>query len=223
MRKPKVKTFDELNKGNFTILYAEENVQELGTEFIKRLVIRYETLLATKNIFKPILNKFLNIFISNYIFNFFSIKSSHFYNTSYNNLILTEPENKVSTFTLSKQVKTTIAHFLEGVSSLDFIQENLATLHFSVFLKKLSPMNKAINRKIGLLLQSGIIQKLEEYRHEAVMIAAKKVKKQEKEKLTLDQLALCFVAILICWGICFLVFVIECVVNLQRRWGRSEF
>jgi hypothetical protein len=60
MRKPKVKTFDELNKENFTILYVQENVQELGTEFINRLVIRYETVLATKNVFKPFLQKFLN-------------------------------------------------------------------------------------------------------------------------------------------------------------------
>lgn len=133
------------------------------------------------------------------------------------NEYLVQHENKISLAVLRNEFITDLASGFDEPNSLYVLEEDVATVHYSISLKKASFLNKAINRQIDLLISSGIVQKFESERLKEVA----KTKKREKERaaesksevLTMDHLGICFVAILICLGISFVVFLGEFIVH----------
>jgi Fe2+ transport system protein B len=130
---------------------------------------------------------------------------------------MVEHENKISLAVLRNEFITEFASSFDEPNSLYLLEENVATVHYSISLKKASFLNKAINRQIDLLISSGIVQKFESERLKEIA----KSKRREKERaaesksevLTMDHLGICFVAILICLGISFVVFLGEFIVH----------
>jgi hypothetical protein len=122
---------------------------------------------------------------------------------------------------MRKELLLFTAKNISKPSSVHFLNENLATHHFCMLFKKGRLLNKVMNRKINGLLQAGIITKFETERNEPT----KRVIKQNLEEavgsqaqvLTMDHLGLCFVIIAICWGLCCVVFAIECLVGFFLR------
>jgi hypothetical protein len=127
--------------------------------------------------------------------------------------ISVEHANKISFIVMRKDTQLARALTTDKPTSCHFIEEDLLTDHFCLYLEKSSPLNKIINRKIDQLLQAGIIQKFEDERFEAI----KRVDKSDHEEiarvLTLEHLGLCFIAIMIMLALSCVVFVIECVVG----------
>jgi hypothetical protein len=106
-------------------------------------------------------------------------------------------------------------------SSIHFLKQNFLTVHSSFLLKVGTPMNKAINRKISQLFEGGIVKKLEAERIEAINKANREKTQTpsapEAQILTLEHLGLSFFAILICLGLCTVVFAVECVVGFVQK------
>jgi hypothetical protein len=84
-------------------------------------------------------------------------------------------------------------------------------------MKKHSPLNKILNRKIDQLLQGGIIQyiKANEFFHSAQI--AKKIQEEEDredpKQLTTEHLELCFYAVLIGLALSCVVFLYELLIR----------
>lgn len=97
------------------------------------------------------------------------------------------------------------------------MRENLLTSHYSIFLMKNHPWNEVLKSKIDRLIQSGIIQKLEEKRFKATMQAEKTKTEDDAKVLNMDHLGLCFYVILIFLGLSFVVFVLECLVGYFKN------
>jgi hypothetical protein len=150
----------------------------------------------------------------------FSIKFSDTENIK-DNQTFSDHLIRASAFTMRKEMGNKLAADLDAAPSVYFLDENLATFMFSMFLKKSSRMNKVVKKKIDQLIQSGIVQKLEENRLKAIKLAeARRIDEaaqQNAKILTMDHLGLCFVIIAICWGISFVVFLLECLVGYYRR------
>jgi hypothetical protein len=119
--------------------------------------------------------------------------------------------------TFEKASSIILANLTNKALSQHFTGENLATYHYSLYLKRSSPLNRVISRKIGQLLQAGIIKKFEDERFEAIKRASKQHVEDNAEILTLEHLGLCFFAILICLGLSCIVFVIECFTGFWCR------
>jgi uncharacterized protein YqgQ len=128
-----------------------------------------------------------------------------------------EHSNKIARLVLRKEALNDLSILNRDTSSLHFLGETIATFHFSLYFKKRSPYNKVVNKKIGQLLQAGIIQKSENERFEASKRAAKHKDEENAEILTMDHLGLCFIAIMICLGLSCIVFAIECLTGYLRR------
>jgi uncharacterized protein YqgQ len=129
-----------------------------------------------------------------------------------------EHSNKISWLTRRRETENVLANANEKRSSIGFIDENLMEFRYALLLKKRSPMNEIINRKIGQLLQSGIIQHLEKNRFGAIKKIAAAAKDEENsqedaEQLTMEHLGLCFFAVLIGLALSCFVFAIERLVG----------
>jgi hypothetical protein len=126
-------------------------------------------------------------------------------------------ENKFSYITNLKESQNELASISDKKSSVYYIEEDLATLHYAMSLKKSSPMNKVINRKIDQLLQAGIIQKFEKERFGSLDRVEKSDHEEVNQMLTLEHLGICFVAIMMLLALSCVVFVIECAVGHVKR------
>jgi hypothetical protein len=174
-----------------------------------------------KNLLKGL--NVINNILSTTTFNFllYSIKFPVIFNGSdpslFNFSTYMEHSNKISRMMLRKESVNQQTIFKGGTSSMYFLKEDIITFYYSFLFKKGSPLNKVVNRKIGQLLQGGIIQKAEEERFEASKRAAKYKDEDNPEILTMDHLGLCFIAIMICLGLGCIVFAIECLTGYLRR------
>jgi hypothetical protein len=128
-----------------------------------------------------------------------------------------EHSNKISLITLRKELLNRHSVYNDGTSSLHLMEKDITTFHYSLWFLKGSPLSKVVNKKVGQLLQAGIIQKSENERFEAVKQAAKHKDEENAELLTMDHLGLCFIAIMICLGLSCIVFAIECLTGYLRR------
>jgi hypothetical protein len=129
-----------------------------------------------------------------------------------------EHSNKISWLTRRREAENLMANDNEKRSSIGFIDENLMEFRNALLLLKQSPVNEIINRKIGQLLQSGIIQHLEKNRFAATKKVAAAAKDEENsqddaEQLTMEHLGLCFYAILIGLALSCFVFAFERLVE----------
>jgi hypothetical protein len=132
---------------------------------------------------------------------------------------IVEHSNKISVVTLRKFVDQWISSNSGKKPYFGYIEKNIATFHMSLFLKKHSPLNRAINYKIDQMIQSGIMQRLVDANFEdsAKIINKQNEEENQKEKpeqLTMEHLELCFCAVLIGLAVSFIVFALELLVGL---------
>jgi hypothetical protein len=122
--------------------------------------------------------------------------------------ILTEPENKLTLLVLRKLTKTFLARYLNKAPSLHLLEENTATLHFSLMFYRTSPLKFIFLKTIDQLIDNGVVQKIVE----TSSLADRKVNQDDEpspQQLTIDHLGICFVVIVICLGISCTVFILE--------------
>jgi hypothetical protein len=119
-----------------------------------------------------------------------------------------EHENKLTKIVFRKKFLAAAPDYTEILSSKYLLDENLATLHFSLLLLRSHPLNQIFLRKIDQLLSSGLIQKLEEQTRPST-----KPEDNEAQTLKMDHLDICFNVIMICLGLSCVVFLIECLVK----------
>jgi uncharacterized protein YqgQ len=114
---------------------------------------------------------------------------------------LVEHSNKVSALALRKVQDDLISKWSGKKPEYGYIKEDIMTLHMSMFLRKRSRMNRAINIKIDQLIESGIMQRLEAAYFANSTKVANKQKEDEKQhkpkQLTMEHLEICFYAVLI--------------------------
>lgn len=125
-----------------------------------------------------------------------------------------EPANK-QTMLNYRKISTIASSFDPRNQTLQFVEKTQATEHFSIFFWKGRPWNAIFIEKIDQLLSAGIIQRL-------IPKARDKDKEEfEPRPLSMDHLGVCFVAIVICWAACCVVFVLEWITkfsgDLMRR------
>jgi hypothetical protein len=119
---------------------------------------------------------------------------------------------------LKKEAERYMANVVKKRSSLGLIDEQFAEVHFALALKKNSRMNEVINRKIGQMLQSGIIQNMEKIQFSstkklAALIKDEEASQEDAEQLTIEHLELCFLAIMIGLVLSCFAFAIELLVG----------
>jgi hypothetical protein len=120
-----------------------------------------------------------------------------------------EPENKLTFTTFRNGGKTWMLQKTNAASSLHLLEENTATLH-SCLLFPYNLPSKTFIKKIDQMITSGLVARIlkKEY---AVYRDTKHDDTQEAQPLNMDHLGICFIAIMICLGICCAVFMIECL------------
>lgn len=126
-------------------------------------------------------------------------------------------DKKVTFLTLRKALQIWLANVTDKETSIHFVDKNTATLHFSMtFLRSNTSINQVFIRKIDQFVSAGLVQKMEEDRH--VTSRSKWTDNSQKpQPLTMDHLGVCFVVIMICLGLCCVVFMVECVVSTFLR------
>jgi hypothetical protein len=101
--------------------------------------------------------------------------------------------------------------------SLHLLEENLATLHFSVLLKKTRNWNKIFIEKIDQLISAGIAQRIQ------LETPPFKKEEQDPERLTMDHLGVCFIIVGIFWALSCVVFAAEWFTKLVNDSIRERF
>jgi spore germination protein GerM len=96
-------------------------------------------------------------------------------------------------------------------SSLYFLEENLATYPHCFIFPKFHPFNKVFIKKINQLISSGLVEKLANT--EVFKLEKKQNDEQQPRPLTMDHVGVCFVAIMICLGLSFVVFTVEYLIK----------
>jgi hypothetical protein len=134
--------------------------------------------------------------------------------------IISEPKNKLTLFTLREQAKTWMLQQSNVASSLHFLEENTATLHFCLLFPHSVPSSLFI-KKIDQMMSSGLVQRLRKQENE-VHRDTKHDKDEKKLSLSMDHLGICFIVVMSCLGICCVVFVIECLANYLAIWFKKN-
>jgi hypothetical protein len=93
------------------------------------------------------------------------------------------------------------------VSSFHLLDENFATIHFSMLFGRSNPLNIVFIRKIDQLLSGGLLLKHNNY--EIFYHPSQQEEEQVPKKLTMDHLGICFVAVTVCLGLSCIAFMIE--------------
>jgi hypothetical protein len=101
--------------------------------------------------------------------------------------------------------------------SVYLLDENSATLHYSLAFNRSNPYNRIFNKKIDQLISGGLVLKFEQIRTSYHRRQPKQEDSQEPQILTVQHLEICFIAIMICLGLSCLVFMIEFVVGLSNK------
>lgn len=124
---------------------------------------------------------------------------------------LADPANKLTFFAYRNDFIDLVKHARE-TSSLHLLDQNLATVHVSVCLHRSLVWNKVFLRKIDQLISAGIAQRIK-------IKPPTQLKQADipPMRLTMEHLGVCFIIVAICWGLCFLVFVVELLTNFVRN------
>jgi hypothetical protein len=121
--------------------------------------------------------------------------------------VFAEYENKVTMITLRKFMQIALLQSANKVSSVYFINENTATMHFSLMFPKLNPLNKIFISTIDRLIESGHVLQFE--RNWNFVDGSRLLNEQQPQVLTMDHIGVCFVAIMVFLGLSCVVFVLE--------------
>jgi hypothetical protein len=93
--------------------------------------------------------------------------------------------------------------------SIHLLDEDTATLHFSLIFSRFKPLNRIFTGKVDQLISSGIVQKLQKDDSTSIFTRHQSQNEKKAQKLTMDHIGVCFAAILSCLGLSLVVFLIE--------------
>lgn len=102
------------------------------------------------------------------------------------------------------------------ISSLHLLEENSATTHTSVMFPRSNPLSEVFIRKLNQLISNGEVAKLEKIQHPDARPAAGS-EQNIPEVLSYRHLEIGFVAVFICLGLSFVVFLGECITGYVLR------
>ena len=135
--------------------------------------------------------------------------------------VFAEPANKMTKITALKLMKNFYREKSITSPSLHLVQQNLATMPFSLVLIRYKPLNKIIFETIDHLISAGIAQRIK------LNNPPTNNEESDPRPLTMDHLGVCFIAIAICWALSTVVFAGEWITKLagdaierRRRQGR---
>jgi hypothetical protein len=105
-------------------------------------------------------------------------------------------------------MKIEFGYLINKAPSFHLLEENSATLHYSLLFKRRDPYKKIFFKKLDQLFETGWIQWMQ---HLLEYVAARSVEKDEEgpRRLSMDHLGVCFLAITACLSLTCLVFIIE--------------
>jgi hypothetical protein len=126
-----------------------------------------------------------------------------------NSTTFTEFDNKLTSLAFRLYDTNTVTRSINKDSSLYFLDENTATFQYSLMFVKSNPLNTIFINLVDQLISNGFVQKIEEIRNR--VRPPKTYEDNKQQKLTMDHLEICFIAILICLGFSCVVFIIECI------------
>lgn len=118
-----------------------------------------------------------------------------------------EYQNKMTVLELRKKIKSGMDLSGNTSPSIYILDQDMATLHFSLLFTRGKPWNKVFSKYVDLLVSSGIVAHLEAEFDQTV----KHDDNQEPQTLTMNQLGVCFLLIVGFWGFSCIVFVGECI------------
>jgi hypothetical protein len=93
--------------------------------------------------------------------------------------------------------------------SFYLLDEDTATFHFSLLFFRASMYRKIFFKKVDQMISSGLVQRIETRMNQVAYEEKQKVEASTPQQLTMEHLGICFLAILICLALSFLVFVAE--------------
>jgi hypothetical protein len=95
-----------------------------------------------------------------------------------------------------------------------FLEENSATVQYSLLFHRYNHFNKRFIKTVDSLVTGGLTQKIES---DQVGPKLDRDDEQNAQPLTFEHLELCFAAFMICLGLCCVVFVIEFVIGRRSK------
>jgi hypothetical protein len=131
--------------------------------------------------------------------------------------IIGELANKVTRPVFRKQANVDMFWFSAHETSFYLVNEDTATFHFSLMFFRANMFRKIFFKKVGQMISSGLVQRIETRMNQAAYEGKQKVKQSTPQQLTMNHLGICFLAILICLALSFLVFIAERLVSFYAK------
>lgn len=128
-------------------------------------------------------------------------------------------EKKLTSLTYRKQFTAIMFKLVNRKSSIYLLDENTATVHFIMLFSKTNPLRFIFIKKIDQLIASGVISWSEERRN----YVPKQVTDVDPQRLTMEHIGICFLAIMISLGLCCIVFIVECTIKSFVNWRLKHF
>jgi hypothetical protein len=129
--------------------------------------------------------------------------------------LFAEYKNKMTYMVIRGDSKTFFSKVSNKATSIHYLNENTATLHFSLFFHRSSALSPAFISKIDQIISSGFVQKFEETRNS---VAKQLDDEQKTQRLTMGHLGICFAVIMICLGFCCIVFIVEYIFGKHAKY-----
>jgi hypothetical protein len=131
--------------------------------------------------------------------------------------VFAEPANKLTTLTSPNFQKRLFQNASNDSPSLYWLDKNLATMHFSLFLRRSNPWNKVFFAKIDQLISAGIAQRLKPD------VSTRKEEDPPARPLSMDHLGVCFIVVVICLALSCVVFAVEWLTKIVGDSMRQRF
>jgi hypothetical protein len=123
--------------------------------------------------------------------------------------IFGEFSNKVTMPVFRKQANVDRFWYSAPNPSFYLLDEDTATFHFSLLFFRANVFRKIFFKKVGQMISSGLVQRIENKMNQVAYKGKQNVEPSTPQQLTMEHLGICFLAILVCLALSFLVFVAE--------------
>lgn len=126
-------------------------------------------------------------------------------------MYLSEYENRVTALTSHKQLALYMSEVKMPTSSstIELLAEDTLTIHYCMMFRRANMLSNIFIRKIDQLITGGISNRITRDDHIKEQLS-KQDEEHKPHPLTMKHLGVCFAAILICLGLSFAVFLLEC-------------
>jgi predicted nucleotidyltransferase len=122
---------------------------------------------------------------------------------------LSEYDTKVTTLTFHQQFRQFLPQEKSSTSTIDLLAEDTLTSHFCLIFRRENPLNNIFLRKIDQIITGGLSGRLKQGDYIKKHFS-NQADEHNPHPLTMNHLGVCFAAILICLGLSFVVFLLEC-------------